>query len=207
MSSQKSFLPFVFFIFVFLLSGCFEYEENLTIRKDGSGELAVHYAGPEDSDIDVDGIKLSTKNRELREQIERKFNRPGLQVKNFDNRLKGDEQHIYFTVAFDQLTNLAKVRWWDDHQIDAGQRAGHYYWQRTLKHDHDTEENSRFGRWLKEEIAEELSQHIKLRFVIETDGEIIETNARDRTPHRVVWRFDGGDFVNSEVLEMKLAWK
>lgn len=198
---------FLLFIFLFLLVGCFEYEENLTIRKDGSGELAVHYSGPEDSDFDVDGVKLSTKNRELREQIERKFNRPGLQVKNFDNRLKGDEQHVNFTVAFDQLTNLAKVRWWDDHRIDAGRRDGRYYWQRTLKHDHEAEENSTFGKWLKEEIAEELSQHIKLRFVIETDGEIIETNARDRTSHRAVWRFDGGDFVNSEVLEMKLAWK
>jgi len=43
--------------------------------------------------------------------------------------------------------------------------------------------------------------------VIETDGEIIDTNARDRMPRRVVWRFNGGDLLKPEGLDMRLTWK
>jgi hypothetical protein len=211
MKPLKSFVTFgLFILFAFFLAGCFEYEETITIRKDGSGEMAVHYFGPTDSDINLDGFKLGAKDyREMREQIERKFNGAYTRVKSYDSRVKNDQQHVYFTVTFDQFANLAKVRWWDDHNIDAGQRAGQNFWKRTWRdrnRDED-EKNSGFGEWLKEKIADELEDHIKLRFVVETDGEIVETNAPDHMPHRAVWRFDGGDLLKPEGLDMRLAWK
>ena len=211
MNPAKSFFPFILFIFFFFfLSGCFEYEETIAIRKDGSGEMAVHYFGPEDSDIDVDGFKLNTKDEQKsREYLERKFSGPGLRLKSYHSHTRGDEQHVNFTVTFHQFTNLARARWWGDQNLDAGQRDGKNFWQRRIKDDdHDWEkEKSRFGEWLKEEIAGELADHIKLRFVIETDGEIIDTNARDRMPRRAVWRFDGGDLLKPEGLDMRLTWK
>jgi hypothetical protein len=208
MSLKKSFLPFFLFILVIFLSGCFEYEENIAIRKDGSGEMAVHFFGPEDSDMEVDGFKLGKKEREMREQIEKKFSAPGVRVKSYESKIKGDAQHVYFTVAFDQIANLAQVRWFDDQEIDAGRRDGRNSWRRTLSSgDRHSDDESRFGEWLKEKIADELADHIKLRFAIETDGEIIDTNARDHMPHRAVWRFDGADFLKPEGLEMKLTWK
>ena len=211
MNFKKLFLPFSLFIFfAFFISGCFEYEETLTIRKDGSGEMAVHYFGPEDSDLDLDGFKLNAKDEQKsREYLERKFSGPGLRLKSYESKIRGEEQHVYFTVAFDQFTNLARARWWDDQNLDAGQRAGKNFWRRQIKDDdHDWEkERSRFGDWLKEEIADELADHLKLRFVIETEGEIVETNARDRMPHRAVWRFNGGDLLKPEGLDMRLTWK
>ena len=206
----RNFLFFFFIALSFFLAGCFEYEETITIRQDGSGEMAVHYAGPADSDIDVDGFKVGAKDRkEMRDQIEKKFNVPGLRLKNYDEKLKGDEQHVYFTVAFDQFTSLPRARWWGDQQIDAGQKAGRYFWQRRLKTgDHDSDaDNSKFGQWVKVMIADELEHHIKLRFTLETDGEIVEANSRDQMPHRVVWRFDGADLLNPEGLEMKVSWQ
>jgi hypothetical protein len=143
MKLKKSFWPLALFC-AFTLIGCFEYEETIKIHKDGSGEMAVHYFGPENSDFNLDGFKLSAK----------------------------DERGI-----------------WKDKDQDG-----------------DDEDNG-FGQWVKEKIADELEDHIKLRFVIETDGDIIETNARDRMPHRAVWRFDGGDLLKPEGLDMKLVWK
>ncbi len=208
MNLKKSFLPFFLFIFVFFLSGCFEYEETITIHKDGSGEMAVHFFGPEDSDMEVDGFKLSKKEREMREQIEKKFSAPGVRVKSYESKIKGDAQHVYFTVAFDQVASLARVRWFDDQEIDAGRRDGRNFWERKLSDgDRHSDDESRFGEWLKEKIAEELEDHIKLRFAIETDGEIVDTNARDRMPRRAVWRFNGADFLTPEGLEMKVSWK
>jgi hypothetical protein len=211
MNPAKSFFPFSLFILLsFFLSGCFEYEETITIRKDGSGEMAVHYFGPEDSDIDVDGFKLNTKDEQKsREYLERKFSGPGLRLKNYESKIRGDEQHVYFIVAFEQFTNLARARWWSDQNLDAGQRDGRNYWKRLLKNnDNDWDKDSgRFGDWVKEKVADELAAHIKLRFVIETDGEIVDTNARDRMPRRAVWRFDGGDLLKPEGLDMRLTWK
>jgi hypothetical protein len=209
MSRKKSFSPLFLFIFVIFLSGCFEYEETITIKKDGSGEMAVHFFGPEDSDMDVNGFKLGKKEREMREQIEKKFSAPGVRVKSYESKIKGDAQHVYFTVTFDRFASLARVRWFDDQEIDAGQNNGRNFWRRTLSADGDrrSEDESRFGEWLKEKIADELADHIKLRFAIETDGEIIDTNARDRMARRAVWRFDGGDFLKPEGLEMKVSWK
>jgi hypothetical protein len=111
--------------------------------------------------------------------------------------------------VFDQFSNLAKARWWSDQDIDAGQRNDRNFWKRTLKDaDNDrSSESSRLGEWVKEKIADELEDHIKLRFVIETDGEIVETNARNHLPHRAVWRFDGGDLLKPEGLDMRIAWK
>jgi hypothetical protein len=210
MNPQKSFLLFCLLSCgLFFLIGCFEYEETITIHKDGSGEMAIHYFGPKDSDINMDGFKLGAEDqREMREQIERKFTGPGLRVKSYDSRVKNDQQHVYFTVAFEQFTNLAKARWWDDQELEAGQRAGQNYWNRIWKDRGDWDkEDSRFGEWVKEKVADELEDHIKLRFVVETDGEITETNARDRMPHRAVWRFDGGDLLKPQGLDMRLAWK
>jgi hypothetical protein len=97
---SKSFLPAVLFLFLaFFLAGCFEYEETITIRKDGSGEMAVHYFGPSDSDLDVDGFKLNAKEeREMREHIERKFSRPGLRLKNYqwDSSIRGKIMMLHF---------------------------------------------------------------------------------------------------------------
>jgi hypothetical protein len=208
MRLKKSSLPFFLFIFFLFLAGCFEYEETITIHKNGSGEMTVHFFGPEDSDIDIDGFKLGKKEREMREQIEKKFSAPGVRVKNYESKVKGDAQHVYFTVAFDQVASLARVRWFDDQEIDAGRRDGRNFWRRTLSSkDHNSGDESRFGEWLKEKIADELADHIKLRFIIETDGEVIDTNARDRMPQRAVWRFDGADFLKPEGLEMRISWK
>lgn len=208
MSLKKSLLPFFLFILAVFLAGCFEYEETITIRKNGSGEMAVHFFGPEDSEMDVNGFKLGKKEREMREQIERKFSAPGVRVKSYESKIKGDAQHVYFTVAFDQFASLARVRWFDDQEIDAGRWEGRNSWRRRLSSgDHHSDEESRFGEWLKEKIADELADHIKLRFAIETDSEIIDTNARDRMPHRAVWRFDGADFLKHEGLEMKVSWR
>lgn len=211
MIRKKSFLPFgLFAVLSFLLAGCFEYEETITIHKDGSGEMAVHYFGPADSDMNVDGFKLNAKeDRELREQLERKFSHPGLRVKDYRSHTRGDEQHVNFTVTFDQFTSLARANWWGDQDIDAGQRDGRKYWKRLLKendHDWDKDEGA-FGEWVKDKVADELEDHIKLRFVIETDGEISDTNSRDRMPHRAVWRFDGGDLLKPEGMDMRVTWK
>jgi hypothetical protein len=208
MSLKKSFLPLFLFILIIFLSGCFEYEETITIGKDGAGEMAVHFFGPEDSDMDVNGFKLGKKEREMREQIEKKFSAPGVRLKSYESKIKGDAQHVYFTVAFDQFASLARVRWFDDQEIDAGRSDSRNFWRRRLSDgDHDSGNDSKFGEWLKEKIAEELEDHIKLRFAIETDGEIIDTNARDHMPHRAVWRFDGADFLKPQGLEMKVSWK
>lgn len=211
MHSPKRVLVFILFVLLcFLLTGCFEYEETITIRKDGSGEMAVHYFGPEGSDLDVDGFKLNTKDEQkTRDNLERRFSGPGLRLKSYHSHTRGDEQHVNFTVTFEQFTNLARVRWWSDQNLEAQQRDGKNYWERRLKsHDHDWDKDSGgLGEWVKEKVADELADHIKLRFVIETDSEIIDTNARDRMPHRAAWRFDGGDLVKPEGLDMRLTWK
>lgn len=200
----------LFIFFAFCLAGCFEYEETVTIHKDGSGEMAVHYFGPEDSDLDVDGFKINTKDEQkLRHDLERRFSGPGLRLKSYHSHTRGDEQHVNFTVSFEQFTNLARVRWWSDQILEAEQRDGKNYWKRLLKkHDRDwDEDHSGLGEWIKEKVADELADHIKLRFVIETDSEIVDTNARDHMPHRAVWRFDGGDLVKPEGLDMRVSWK
>ena len=211
MHFKKTVLSFILFVFLsFLLSGCFEYEETITIRHDGSGEMVVHYFGPEDSDINVDGFKLNTKDEQkMRDNLERRFSGPGLRLKSYRSHTRGDEQHVNFTVTFEQFTNLARVRWWSDQSLDAEQRDGKNYWKRRLKnHDKDWDKDSGgFGEWVKEKVADELADHIKLRFVIETAGEIVDTNARDRMSRRAVWRFDGGDLVKPEGLDMRLTWK
>ncbi|MDZ7290919.1 MAG: hypothetical protein ONB44_14815 [candidate division KSB1 bacterium] len=195
---------FLIAVFIFLTGCFFEYEETITIRRDGSGEMAVHYAGDADSDMSFDGIKLSKSEREMREQIEQKFTGPGVRLKNYDSQIKDEDRHVYFTVTFEQLPDLARLDWWDNQRIDAGKN----YWKRTLKtDDNDPDHDSRFEEWLKEQIAEELEKHIKLRFTVETAGEITETNARDFTPHRAVWRFDGADFLRKQDLRMRVSWK
>jgi hypothetical protein len=188
-------------------TGCFEYEERIIIRRDGSGEMEVHYAGDADSDMNLDSFSLSKNDREMREKIEEKFNAPGLRVKSYHSKIKGDERHVYFTVAFDDFTRLARLHWWEDQRIDAGMKAGRHYWKRVLPGDDDPDDEGRFGRWLKGKIADELEAHIKFRFVIETDGEVIETNSRNRSRHRVVWHFDGADLLDPRGMEMKLTWR
>jgi hypothetical protein len=205
---RQLFLPGMLIILAVFFTGCFEYEERIVINRDGSGEMEVHYSGDADSDMNLDSFSLSKDDWEMREKIEDKFTAPGVRVKSYHSKIKGNDRHVYFTVAFDDFTRLARVRWWNDQHIEAGEKAGRHYWNRMLPGDNDPDdENSRFERWLKGKIADELEAHLKFRFVVETDGEIIEANSANRSPHRVVWHFNGADLLDPHGMEMKLSWR
>lgn len=95
-----------------MLYGCIEYEEDLVLNADRSGTVKVKYAMSEQlaammamgaGDQDKGELPVD------KEKVEKLFSgKEGLKVSNISVELKEKKKVVSFTVAFDDVDNLAK---------------------------------------------------------------------------------------------------
>ncbi len=91
-----------------LLGGCINYEEQLTLNKDGSGTIMMHY-WMDSTFAQGPGQAAGDKGPPMSEQQanERFATKPGITLQSFRTEEKDGDTHSYVTLAFDSVTNLS----------------------------------------------------------------------------------------------------
>jgi hypothetical protein len=192
-----------------IVGGCLDYEEELTLKANGSGELYVHYVTREGTNIESDDYDFPSEPDEVRQEVERKYTSDKVKLKEFDVEQKGDWRHVSFAVKFENLLDLNDLEQFADSQFELKDHGrGRFDLCRTVNVDSDwkeEEDESTLGRLAKTFLEDAFMDKVKFRFTVKTPRDIRDNNAdwiRDK--REAVWRFRLTDLVKKGHIDMFL---
>jgi len=196
-------------LLIFVIGGCFEYEEELVLKDNLSGTLHVHYVTREGSEIEVDDYSLPTKEDEIRREIEEKYTSDKVKLDKFKVGEKGDWQYVDFTVKFNEVLDLNDLEQLGNSRIEIKEQGnGKFEFVRTLKIDSDWEENeeeSVLAKMALSLVENAILDKVKFRFTVTTPKKINKNNADwVRNDNQAVWRFRLTDLVKKSRIDMHL---
>ena len=187
--------------FIFLITGCFEYEEELVLNRDGSGTLLVHYSKYKDVDINNDSFDLPDEEDEIRQEIEEKWTSGNVELIGLEIREAEKSQEVTFTLEFDDIRDLNDVEQFAESEINFEPgRSCSYQRVITTDSDYDLDDDSTFEEILGSIIEETILDKIKFRFEIQMPYKIDDNNANwVRDEQNAVWRFTATDLVKDDI--------
>ena len=197
---QNCFRILFVFLIALVVGGCFEYEEEMVLNRDGSGSLTVHISKLKDVKID-DNYDWPEDEEEIHDRITEKWTSKHVKLVNFRARDREKTQDVDFTLKFDNVLDLNNVDQFMDSQIDFKPGADFYY-RRIISTDsddsYDEDENSTFGKIIKSIVVEALD-NLKFRYEIKMPKDITDNNADwVRNKRNAIWRFTAADLVNGK---------
>jgi hypothetical protein len=195
-----------------LLAGCIEFEERITLNKDGSGSMEIEYWSLSDLNFNDDTPDSSRDDRSLRESIEDKYTSDKVKLIEFTSDKEEKSHHVRFKVGFEDLMDLNDVPQFHENRIEFKRSGKKMTFRRTIETedinvDQDEGPSNLFEHFILNIVEEGLS-NIKFRFEIETPHDIAKTNATF-TPgdRRAVWKFRLSDVMYKNEVELTLETK
>jgi len=198
------------FISSLLLLGCLNYEERIILKRDGSGQMEVHYYANKKMTTRGDYVVIAEDEEEIREEIEERYTSERVKLSHFRVKDKDNKRHVYFTLDFKDIEDLNDLRQFKDSQIKLVRGIGILSFQRCFQiGDEDWDESdSAFERMVKSIVEDAVLQKIKFRFEVIMPGKIEESDAHYlRGSNRAVWRFRLSDIIGKEEVKMYVRSK
>ena len=110
-----------FFILVSVVSqGCFEYEEKIIMKNDGSGELFIHYQT--ERDMKFETLYFPTDIYEVKYNIEKNYERDGLKSQSQKVIQKEDVTHVYMDFNFENLSAFNDVPRFENEEFNRSEK-------------------------------------------------------------------------------------
>jgi hypothetical protein len=197
-------------LLLLLLPGCFEYDEVIRIRPDGSGEILVHYSAPGPASSAEASVDPALPLPFDEEGVRSLFASGPLLVRSVRVRDEEGRTVVDFTLDFEHLEDLRRLRGFPGHRIEVTETETSLIVTRTI--DPVPGPGSRAGeggegllRNLLGGIAagsSRLAFRVELPMeVVSTDGELssIEWEENDRSAgmKTITWRFTGADLATT----------
>lgn len=193
-----------------LLLGCLNYEERIILKRDGSGQMKVHYYANKKMKTKGDFVIIAEDEEEIREEIEERYTSKRVRLSDFRVKDKDNKQHVYFTLDFKDIEDLNDLRQFKDSQIKLVRGIGRLSFQRSFQiGDEDWgKSDSALERMVKSILEDAVLQKIRFRFEVIMPGKIEESNADYlRGSNRAVWRFRLSDVMGKEEVKMYVRSK
>ena len=194
---------------VLFLSGCFDYQERITLNKDASGTMEVDYWTMDNMNIDNDGYHFPDKADDIHKEVERKYTSDKVKLQEFKVTQEKDSRHVQFKVAFDHVLDLNDVEQFQKNRIRFRQTGGNISFERSIYlnngNSNSDEPDNLFGRLVLGLVKQGLS-NIKFRFEVDAPYRIDESNADSRPGgNKAVWSYSLSDVMDKSDVEMKLT--
>jgi Tfp pilus assembly protein PilP len=173
----------------FLIQGCLESENKLTLQKDGSGQLEVMYILGEDLSQEPGQAQKSEENAtaqsipdglvETEEDLREQFQGEGIKIEKAVFEKKEEKLQVFYTVTFDTLQNLFNTKAF---------RKGEVSFYR--------DKNSNLGFQMETESIRKHCEQKKmqgpysLEFTLILPGKILESNADQIEENTLSWRYN-----------------
>ncbi len=191
----------ILFVFSLLfLAGCINYEEDLTLKNDGSGEMLMHYSiseqlssmmalGGGQQQEGKDEMPFKFKENEIRDALRA----DGVQVKKVELKAEGGLQHVYVTVNFKKITDLNQTKTFKEMPFEWGEEGKVIVFRHTLKNKNPQGDGSGESTQMGDQMAQAMLGNAALSFKVklpdkalpapDTNGTILEDGKT------VTWRF------------------
>jgi len=209
MKLNKNVVLFVLVMSMLFICGCFEYEDIMTIHKDNTGTLAVHYCTLKDSDMDWKGMRFPKEKNAILDEIRNNYTSPNVKLVRFQLKEKEKYRHVYFTVKFEHVTDLNDIRHFADSRISFIQTDPNRILFKRIIHfddeedDDDDADESAFGQAILEILETSIFDNIKFRFELNLPEKVDETNANwVRAGNQMVWKYTVSDFIKDKNIVM-----
>ena len=194
-------------LILFVVAGCFTYEETIVINKDGSGVMLVHYYGSRKNNIDSDGLSLYLgSKREIKYKIMDDYTTKKVRLTDFYIRDRGSYRHVYFTIEFPDFDELNKTYRFRRNKIAFRRSNGLYYFRRNFEVEGDSDfaySESEFEEAVKSALKKTILDRIKFIFEVEMPHQIIDSNSNRIKLKRVsLWKYTLGDLLEKEYVTM-----
>ena len=190
------------------ITGCFEYEEKLTLNKNGSGNLHVHYKTREGVNIEDENNRFPSEPEEIRDEVEEKYTSKNVKLIDFEIEDYENWRHVDFTVKFKQVTDLNDLKQFTDSKIRIKKHgSGKFEFRRTLEvegdYDDDDDDDSFLEKLARTALTDGLLNKIKFKFVVIAPRQIHKNNAHwVRDNKEALWRYTLTDLIKENRVNM-----
>ncbi|MBN1350622.1 hypothetical protein JXJ21_14490 [candidate division KSB1 bacterium] len=204
---NRKFIILSLLMLLVLISGCFEYEDVITIEKDYSGTLSVHYRSLKDSNMNWNGMKFPKEKESILEEVKKNYTSEHVKLIRFRVKERDKYQHVYFDVKFDRLTDLNEIRQFADSHISLAKlNSNVIHFKRVIEFDEDEkdeDDESELSRLVISLLEESIFDKIKFRFEVNFPEEMHHTNANwEQDSRHGVWKYTLSDFIGDKKIVM-----
>lgn len=201
----KGLLVLFFSISIILnFSGCFDYEQEITLNEDGSGEITLHYIVGEEMMSMMEGSDEPI--IPDKETIEQDYIGEGIELKDFHTEELDTEQHWYITLTFDDLNSLSRLEGFEGQKLTFEDVGDSFSFENSFA----SSEGDMGMEDLTEEEIEQQKQLMKtmfagyeFTFVVNMPDEIVTTNADETTGSMAKWVYPLTDLIDIDEFTMK----
>jgi hypothetical protein len=166
----KQFKLFSIFLFVALLAGCINYEENITLNSDGSGTMMMHYSIAQQLYAMMqmsDGSQQQGKEDEMpfkfkESEIRADMNAPGVTVEKVEQKAEGDQQHFYVHIKFNKITDLNQTKAFQKMKFEWNETGDNVVFRQVLEGDKKQTEENPMG----DQMASAMLGNAKFKFTV-----------------------------------------
>lgn len=212
MNIKKYFQTVLIFIPCLFIAGCFEYEERLVIKKDGSGFLEVEYWSMEDLQLENESFNFPDKEDDILEKVKKSYTSEKIKLEDFHVKQKNETQNVRFKLSFKNVLDLNDVPQFQKNFIQFTRVDKIYNFHRTVfnkegKLNMKEEPENVFERFILQIVEDGLSK-IKFRFELELPDKIVHSNADwSSGDKRAIWKYRLSDIIFKEKIEMTASTK
>lgn len=217
---MKKITCLVCFLLILLAVGCIKYDQVLTLNKDGSGTVTLHYAmsdaileqmkameAMKEGMSESGEVKTETKedgpfsmeamefNEEKVKNEFKELKKDGFQLKNLKTYGKEGWQHVELEFTFKDVSNLKKVSFFKTSNMAVVKNdRGNYEIRSVSKKDDAKEGEQPPGEETAEAGADDmmgaLFGGLYMSYTFNTPTEIVDTNAPEKKNTMARWVFD-----------------
>ncbi len=205
-SQQLLRLFWILSLFIFYI-GCFEYDEQIVINPDGSGNLMIHYQT--ERDMKFQTLYFPTDKYDIEYNINNNYTTAGIELRTHDILQKNDRTHVYMDFTFDRLTALNNAPRFQNEEFQVAQTEQSITLQRFIYLDESKIDRSRilFKSGFKAIFNREILAEIRFRFQWIVPGEIVDTNANLLGDHnRAIWIITLADILTNRSTRFYLVY-
>ncbi len=181
----------LFVLSLLFLVGCINYEEDLTLKNDGSGEMLMHYSiseqlssmmamGGGQQQEGKDEMPFKFKENEIRDALQA----DGVEVKKVEMKAEGGLQHVYVTVNFKKITDLNQTKTFKEMPFEWSEEGKAIVFRHTLKNKNPQGDGSGDSTQMGDQMAQAMLGNAAFSFKIklpdkalpspDTNGTILE---------------------------------
>ena len=199
---------FLILLLFFCCVGCFEYDEQIMMNPDGSGELVIHYQT--ERDMKFQTLYFPTDIYDIEYNIKNNYAIEGVELRTHDILQKQDRTHVYMDFSFNRLATLNAAPRFQNEEFQTSQNEQGITLQRFIYLDESKMDRSRilFKSGMKTLFNREILSEIRFRFQWIVPGEIVESNANflgDR--NRAVWTVTLTDILANRSTRFYLVYR
>lgn len=188
--------------------GCLEYDEQIILNRDGSGQLSIHYQA--EKDMRFHNLYFPTDIYDVDKNIQDNYLVPGVLLVSREVREKGDRTHVYMEFQFTNVENLNQAPRFQDERFVWKANPESITFKRFLYMDENRiKEVNLFGKMgIKSLFNREVLEDIRFRFQVLVPGDILSTNADLKLDRdQVLWERTLAQVLQEKAVEFSVTFR